>query len=433
MNDFLTTEERRTGIYLTEAPMDDDDGKPAVSEKEIWSNVQQSLKRSKQQLTRCQAVIQKLHQDCETVATQNADIVEHTKECDTKIKTVLSFGRHSARQNKAPQKTQDLFANLMDDIEKLVKTRRRVLDKETEGRRHSTRIIRQCRDWMESRSITLKKLNSPGFHKQLVNGEADMPVSVQKESPPLNDNAILSVLDSLQLLEKELLEYVHQEITLSDKFRAEMRRKHLQKKLHGFNVQGISEIEKALQNLENNPLSVQDNIAAMKSCIREINREYGECVNYLSRVEPEFCSTNNESVNSSPKAARRAIPRNWPGNFKRTANFGGTLMTRSLDTSLNAIGRERTEPNQLLDRIKSLATKHEELKNEDLNLSSKYRIEISKKKRDMDIVLQKKEDQILKLQTEIKEITAEKDKYRKLYNDTKIGYQKNHEHVTSPN
>ncbi|XP_045159329.2 uncharacterized protein LOC123524867 [Mercenaria mercenaria] len=432
MNDFLATEERRAGIYLTESPADDDNEKPALSETEVWSKVQESLKRSQQQLNRCQAVIQKLHQDCETVAKQNADIVEHTKECDAKIKAVLSYGRQSAKQKTVPKKTQDLFANLMDDIEKLVKTRRKVLDKETEGRRHSTRIVRQCRDWVESRCVTLKKLNNPsgqGVQRTLENGIGEAAVNVQRAAPPTNDNAILSILDSLQLFEKELQEYVHQEIILSDKFRTEMRKKHLQKKLHGFNIQGMTEIENALHNLEKNPESFQDNIAAIKCSVREINREYGECVSYLNKVDPNSDSASSESSSSSPKPARRdnkATARNWPGNFKRTANFGGNL-TRSLDNNLHVAGRERTEPNQLLNRIKSLATKHEELKSEDLNLSSKYRTEISKRKRDMDIVLQKKDDQIMRLQTDIKEVTAEKDKYKKLYNDTKIGYQRNYE------
>lgn len=430
MNNFLATEERRAGIYLTEPPPDDSDDKPAMSETEVWSKIQESLKRSQQQLTRCQVVIKKLHQDCETVAKQNADIVEHTKECDAKIKAVLSFGRQSAKEKAVPKKTQDIFANLMDDIEKLVKTRRKVLDKETEGRRHSTRIVRQCRDWIESRCLSLKKLNSPqgfGVQRDGENGDVEMTVNVQRAAPPTNDNAILSILESLQLLEKELQEYVHQEITLSDKFRTEMRRKHLQKKLHGFNIQGITEIENALNNLEKNPETFQENLAAIKTSIREINKEYGECVSYLNRVDPNSNSASSESQNSSPKTVRKdnkVTPRNWPGNFKRTANFGGNL-TRSIDSNLHFASREKTEPNQLLNRIKSLAEKHEELKVEDQNLSSKYRAEISKKRREMDVILAKKDDQIIRLQTDIKEITAEKDKYKKLYNDTKIGYQKN--------
>jgi hypothetical protein len=432
MNEFLATEERRAGIYLTEPPMDQENDKPALTDTEVWSKVQQSLKRSEQQLNRCQAVIKKLHQDCETVAKQNFDIIEHTKECDAKIKSVLSVGRQSAKQKTVPKKTQDLFANLMDDIEKLVKTRRKVLDKETEGRRHSTRIIRQCRDWIESRCLTLKKLNNPPSQgtPKLENGDDEGALSIQRAAPPVNDNAILSVLDALQLFEKELQEYVHQEITLSDKFRTEIRRRHLQKKLHGFNIQGMTDIEHALHSLEKDPASFQDNIVAIKTSVREINREYSECVSFLNKVDPNCDSADSEKSNSSPVAKRRdfkAAPRNWPGNFKRTANFGGNL-TRSMDNNLQMAGREKSEPNQLLNRIKSLASKHEELKNEDLNLSSKYRIEISKKKREMDLVIQRKDDQILKLQTDVKEITAEKEKFKKLYNDTKIGYQRNTEH-----
>ena len=33
MNEFLTMEERRAGIYLTEPPPDDSDGKPALTGK----------------------------------------------------------------------------------------------------------------------------------------------------------------------------------------------------------------------------------------------------------------------------------------------------------------------------------------------------------------------------------------------------------------
>lgn len=428
---FLTTEERRTGVYLTEPPPDGENITPALKEKELMTNVQGSLKRSQQQLARCQAVIQKLHKDCETVAKQNSDIVEQTKECDAKIKALLNVGRQSARQKAVPKKTQDLFANLMDDIEKLVKTRRKVLDKETEGRRHSTRIIRQCRDWIESRSLALKKLNnvqgSVATKGLDTSAEGEITVSVHREAPPVNDNAVFSVLESLQLLEKDLQEYVHQEITLSDRFRQELRRKHLQRKVHGLNSQGLEEIENALQNLEKNPVTMKESLEEIKTRVRQINQEYCECVKYLNKVD----SGCDNSVMFPVKEGRgpKVRPRNWPLNFKQFASLGGNL-SRSLDNNMDVIGK--VAPNELLNRIRSLAVKHEELQNEERNINSKFRTEISKQKRDMELLMQRKEDQILKLQTDVKEITAEKEKYKKLYNDTKIGYQKNLEQLTSP-
>lgn len=36
MNEFLATEERRSGIYLTEPPPDGDDGKPALTGNEYF-------------------------------------------------------------------------------------------------------------------------------------------------------------------------------------------------------------------------------------------------------------------------------------------------------------------------------------------------------------------------------------------------------------
>lgn len=428
MSDFLATEERRAGVYLTEPPEDGYDETPALTEKDVWSNIQDCLKRSKKQLDRCKGVIKKLHQDCEVVARQNADIVEHTKECDAKIKAVLSVGRHSAKQKTVPRKTQDIFNNLMDDIEKLVKTRKRVLDKETEGRRHSTRIIRQCRDWIESRTLALKKLNSGQAHGASKNSDQiseDGTIgNTHRDAPPVNDNAIMSILDSIQLMERELQEYVHQELTATDNLRTELRRKQLQKKLHGFSVHGMADIENALDNLEKHPESLKENVQVVKTCIREINKEYGDCVSYLDRVDPD--SVNGVQNTSPSTTARDQRPRNWPATFKKKQYPGGSTNRHTEN------GPSKVEPNQLLDRLKALAVKHEELKNEEQNLSNKFRTELSKKKRDMDLILQKKEDHILRLQTDIKEITAEKEKYKKLYNDTKIGYQRNHDSGATP-
>jgi len=430
---FLKTEERRAGIYLTEPPADETSDIPALTEAEVWNKVQVSLRASQQQLSRCKTVIQKLHQDCETVAKQNSDIMEHTKECDNKIKSVLSVGRKSAKQNTVPKKTQDLFSNLMDDIEKLVKTRKNVLDKETEGKRHSTRVVRQCRDWIEGRAVALGKLASisaPGAFRSLdIPGDKDAKVTVKRAAPKVADNGIMTILDSLQLLEQELQDYIHKEVTVTDKYRSELRFKHLTKRAQGFNLHGINDVESALTNLEKDPEHMEENLAILRSCIGEINREYSECVSFLNRVVPgEPESSASSDASSSPKSSRRDVVRPGrvvpPSNFKRGNNLGGKL-SRSVDNNLQAVGRERSEPNQLLIMLKSLVAKLDELKSEDQVVGNKYRAEMSKRKRDMEITVQRKDDIIMKLETEVKEAIAEKDKYKKLYNDTKIGFHRN--------
>ena len=395
------------------------------------------MKKSHAQLKRCQGIIQKLHNDCNIVAKQNAEIIEHTKECDAKIREVLTVGRRSAKQTTVPKRTQDLFSNLMDDIEKLVKTRRKVITMETEGRRHSTRIVRQCRDWIEDRSLSLQKLHSfpgPGaFRSYEAPGDTELHINNRRVAPPTNDNAIMSILDSLQLLERELQEYIHLEIMMTDKYRSEIRRKQLAKKVHGFSAQGMSEAMDILNKLEKEPANVNQNIELLHSVIKETNREYGECVVYLSKVEPRqggaspVSQNSGASGNSSPQTARKPFKqtRDWPKNFT-TKGQVGEKRTRSIE-NINSLGNttEKTEPNQLLNKLKTFVSMYEELKSEDQSLGQKYRAEMSRKKRDMDITLQKKNDQILRLQTQLKESEAEKEKYKKLYNDTKIGYQKN--------
>ncbi|KAH3695719.1 uncharacterized protein LOC127862954 [Dreissena polymorpha] len=437
---FLSREERRAGIYITEAEIESDNDAPAINEQQVWVNVQKTLKHSFQQLSRCKAVIEKLHEDCETVAKQNTDIVEQTKECDAKIKSVLSVGRKSAKLNSVPKKTQDLFGNLMDDIEQLVKTRRKVLDQETEGKRHSTRIVRQCRDWIEGRAVALQKLAAvppPGTFRSFdVPGDAEMTVKVKRPAPPApraSDNGIMSILDALKLLELELQDYIHKEVIVTDKYRSELRFKQLQRRIQGFNIHGISDVESALDNMEKEPEHFHDHLTLVKSCISEINREYSECLGFLNRAcptvdikDPVNGTTNNGSLPKGVKHDSKPVPKNWPSNFKSKQSLGSKL-SRSMDNNLQAIGREKTEPNQLLERLKSLVAKHDELKSEDLTVGNKYRAEMSKKKRDAEIVLQKKDDQIMRLQTDIKEAVAEMEKYKKLYNDTKIGFQRNHE------
>ena len=406
-------------------------------EKDVWSKVQESIKKSQAQLKRCQNVIQKLHNDCNSVAKQNAEIIEHTKECDAKIREVLSTGRRSAKQTTIPKRTQDLFSNLMDDIEKLVKTRRKVITLETEGRRHSTRIIRQCRDWLEDRTLMLQKLHaSPGAFRSadtLRDSTVQTNTNNRRPAPPNNDNAIMSILDSLQLLEKELQEYMHMEIMMTDKYRGELRRKQLTKKVHGFSAQGMSEAMELLNKLEKDPSAVNQSIEILQSVIKEADREYGECVFYLNKVEPRHSSPDGQNTtsvasgNSSPHTVKRTFKqtRDWPKNFNSKSQLGGKK-TRSLENNINSLGiSEKTEPNQLLNKLKQFVATYEEMKSEDQSLGHKYRAEMSRKKRDTDVALQKRDDQILRLQTQLKEAEAEKEKYKKLYNDTKIGHQKN--------
>ena len=410
----------------------------SFSEQEVWTKVQDSIKKSQAQLKRCQNIIQKLHNDCNIVAKQNAEIIEHTKECDTKIKEVLTAGRRSAKQTSVPKRTQDLFSNLMDDIEKLVKTRRKVITMETEGRRHSTRIIRQCRDWIEDRSLMLQKLHaSPGpgaFRSIEAPGDSDLLINVRRPAPPNNDNAIMSILDSLQMFERKLQEYIHLEIMMTDKYRSELRRKQLAKKVHGFSAQGMAEAMEILNKLEKDPGTIDQNIELLQSVIKETNREYGECVVYLNKVEPRHASPVSQisnsvaSSNNSSQTVRKSYkqPREWPRNFTTRPQLGGKK-TRSFENNINALGitAEKAEPNQLLNKLKAFVASYEELKSEDQNMGQKYRAEMSRKKRDTDLALQKKDDQILKLQTQLRESEAEKEKFKKLYNDTKIGHQKN--------
>lgn len=438
MEMFLKTEERRAGIYLTELPSNEYDGKPALTKEEIWSQTVESIKKSQQQLSRCQEIIRKLHKDCDTVAKQNSDIVDNIKECDAKIIEVLSFGRKSAKDRTGPKQTQQLFANLMDDIEKLVKTRKKVLDKETEGRRHCTRIIRQCRDWLESRCIALQKLNSVQASGKSTHLETADGVQVgnnsQRTLAPDNDNAIMSILASLHLLERELQNYIYQEIILSDKYRLELRRKHLQKISKGFNAQGISEMENVVNRLELNPESLKNDITILRACMQAINNEYDECVHYLNKMDPLTDVSHGES-HSSPEqtTTNKDVIRDWPTNFKRKPIMGGRF-NRSVENVSEAgkvSVREKVETNQLLNRIKFFTDVYEKQKSEDQDLSVKYHIELSKRKRDMQLALQKKDDQIVKLQTDIKESIAEKEKYKKLYNDTKFGYQKNIDNNTT--
>ncbi|XP_052811778.1 uncharacterized protein LOC128239254 [Mya arenaria] len=424
MTKYLSTEERRAGIYLTEAPVDDPSDIPSMTEEEVWKNVQTTMKKSNQQLNRCKAVIIKLHQDCATVAKQNTDIIEHTKECDAKIKSVLSYGRQSAKQNTVPKKTQDLFGNLMDDIEKLVKSRRNVIDKETEGKRHSTRIVRQCRDWIEGRSVVLTKLAStpgPGAYRSAEDGKPLVPF--KRPAPKVANNGTISILDSLQLLEQELQDYIHKEILVTDKL--ELRLKHLQEKVHGFNVHGIGDVESALENIGKDPEHVEENLAIVRSCIKEINKEYSECCAFLKRVRPPEQGNTATQENASPsKKDPKLTARSWPSNFKRGHNSDGGR-NKHIDNYSNP--HVKSEPNQLLEQLKEFISKHEELKSEDQVVGNKYRAEMSKRKRDMEIAVQRKDDQIMRLQLENKEATAEKEKYRKLYNDTKIGVQRNFE------
>ncbi|KAK3599808.1 hypothetical protein CHS0354_022373 [Potamilus streckersoni] len=436
MADFLLREERRSGVYLTEPPEDDSTQQPALTEKEVWESVQRTIKESERQLKRCQSVIEKLHQDCEAVAKANSEIIEQSRQIDAKIRDVVSRGRKSAKG--APKKTQDVFSNLMDDVEKLVKSRKKVLDQETEGKRHSTRIVRQCRDWIEDRTLVLAKLNDvpgPGAFRSLnISKEGRMVVQIQRTSPGVHENAVMSILEALQLLERELQQYIHLEISLADKYKAELRRKTFQRQNKGFTPQGITDALGIIDLLKREPENAKHHFLELRTVLEEIGREYDVCVSYIDKLNSialtiSSSDSNNKPIefNRSPKIHRRTQqqqPREWPNNMIRRAQSDKSTVSQSLDEGLQKVG-VTPETNQLLSKLKLLVTKYEELGEAEQSAGQRFRIELSKKKREWDLALQKKEDDLLQLQTQLKEVEAEKEKYKKLYNDTKIGYQKN--------
>ncbi|KAK7474292.1 hypothetical protein BaRGS_00034484 [Batillaria attramentaria] len=289
IDDYIQQEERRTGM----APPGDKDcehERPAVSaapttDREVWVGVQATLKRATAQFERCRAVIDKLHKDCQDLATANGEMVVQIRNCYSRVKRMLRPNQAASTSGPGgtdiPKNTQAMFQSLIDDVERLMNRKSKALQQESEGRTNAMRLLRHLRDWIEERSSILNTLHqstgssSPRVNRlpllssrrgtAMSNGGLHTPpqrlssIGHHTPSPPrsrsratpdeggggpygelqdhselpehVEPHAISTVLEGLHLLEQQVREYVHMEILLTDKYRSELRYRHLRKKV----------------------------------------------------------------------------------------------------------------------------------------------------------------------------------------------------------
>ncbi|RUS86611.1 hypothetical protein EGW08_005627 [Elysia chlorotica] len=91
IDEFLEVEERRAGLAQDKLDCGHEDKRtrpspPATSDRQVWTDAQDSMRRAVDALSRCQAVIAKLHQDCLQVAHTNAELTAETRSCYLQVR-----------------------------------------------------------------------------------------------------------------------------------------------------------------------------------------------------------------------------------------------------------------------------------------------------------------------------------------------------------
>lgn len=78
----------------------------------------------------------------------------------------------------------------------------------------------------------------------------------------------------------------------------------------------------------------------------------------------------------------------------------------------------------MLASLKQLVTRHEKVKQKVREAEDRFRRDYEYKRRAFDATLREKGEEIARLQIRLKETEAEKEKYRTLYDNMKIGFVK---------
>ncbi|XP_048256506.1 uncharacterized protein LOC124133281 [Haliotis rufescens] len=457
---FLNKEERRLGLEIQNIkPMHNHDRQPErhvyVTEGEthkedsqLLLNVTTTMTEVIMEIRRCQAVIHKLHQDCQAVADVNSDMMTQTKECDAWVRDILRSHRLPVSHVAVPHRAADLFQVLMEDIHSLSQGRNRMMTREKETRTHSMRLLRICRDWLSDRCHVLDQLYSsassmatsrylPTSTRLSVNSSvASTPlvttpsISRQGDRPVVVESyPITSVMEGINLLEHQIKEYVHLETLLTDKLRSELRIKQLQKKAQGYTSKGFFTVKQHIDDIEKG-VDVDDNVSSLKGVLVKLSEEYDQCVNYMKRVTSNMprstasdtVMANNRNTDSNASSKKSGMIRKRPKEpAKVPALHLPKLVPENTFSNLDS-EQEPARGKPLLNRLKVLVANYEATKHNERTMAQRFQQGWEKRKWDLTEKIRKKDEDLLNIQFRLKEMTADRDKFRKLYDQAKLSH-----------
>ena len=290
--------------------------------------------------------------------------------------------------------------------------------------------------------------------------------------PGFNIQPISSVVEGVHQLESQLREYIHLEILLTDRFRQELRRRQQQKKSQGLSSRGISDAQITLNRMATLPKANQgEELALLHSQLDQIAVEYSECCQYVDKAvgsltqiedvenflkklqDREQIYRKNKLNNDDKKELHiqkvktsrkesKALNREQDAydalvELFRKGTKGKEKQERSSLVSKTNHGNQysssgskpassdsRVQPDNFLTRLKLLVANYEIVRLRMLTLEDRFRREVARRDRESKTLLQGRDEEIFRLQTLLREAEAEKDKYCKLYENTKIGTRK---------
>ncbi|GFN80121.1 hypothetical protein PoB_000662700 [Plakobranchus ocellatus] len=288
------------------------------------------------------------------------------------------------------------------------------------------------------------------------------PEASAVQSVVLNIQPISSVVEGVHQLEGQLREYIHLEILLTDRFRQEMRRRQQQKKAEGLSSRGIAEAQNTISRLAvRYKGDERDDLSLLRSQLDQISMEYSDCCSYVNKaVESMVQIEDVENFLKKVQDREQAYRKNKiDHDEKKDANFTKSKVNSKESKALkreqaayNALielvrdgkktkerqekkykinastPREKATPRHadassedFLTRLKLLVANYEIVRLRMLTLEDRFRREVARRERETKVLLQGRDEEIFRLQTLLRESEAEKEKYCRLYENTKIG------------
>ncbi|XP_067677190.1 uncharacterized protein [Haliotis asinina] len=451
---FLNKEERRVGIETQNIkPRPEQPGRNECiaenhqEDQQLLQRVAATMTDVVAEIDRCQGVIHKLHHDCQAVAEINSEMMTQTKACDAWVRNILKTHRLPVSQVPVPDRATDLFQVLMDDVYALSKGRNRVMTREKETRTQSMRMLRICRDKLNDRCQVLDQLYSsdtsmatarylPTSTRLSVNSSVTSTplvttpsISRHEDRPFVVDPyPISSVMEGISLLEHQITEYVQLETVLTDKLRSELRIKQLQKKAQGYTSKGFFTVKQHIDDIEKG-VDVDDNLSRLKGVLVKLSEEYDQCVNYMKRVTLNLPRTtavdtgeaNNRNTDSKSSSKSGMLKKRPKEPVKVPTLHLPKLVPENTFSNLDSEpGTTRGKP--LLNRLKMLVADYEATKHSQRTMAQRFQQDWEKRTRDLTEKIRMKDEELLNIQYRLKEMTADRDKFRKLYDQAKLSH-----------
>lgn len=368
---------------------------------EFIQKVQSTTRSTLTHFDRCKDVIEKLHDDCNTVALKNAELLSKLKDCDGMIKELVPEHALKSLREERVDRDESRLSNSSanrskrSEAERVMNSIRRKLDLIEEEKEEVENSNQACEkiidnilnDVDDRRAVLDKHTENPPRDKSGVSKYmADTPWNRSSRSTTRMDPLRVKVEQLAEAMEV----YIHQEKQITHK--ANLSRYQSSGSAH----RNFDEIDEDLLQLQKE-LKKDDKSKALEVARHIVEATKGERIECLKMVDELERTVRTRRVKLQENAARGAGPR-----VLRRVPQRRVRVVRRTDSSFSK-------------RLNDLNNEVKMYMNLEMDQNQRNQAELLKRRQEYEAQAKQTAQHMKKMEKEMKDIEGERGKFKRLY------------------